>query len=205
MDSNLPSNSEYSKSQARAKEEKHIQTVVTKPVKKRKKSEARKVAEKFIVADFRDVGSYILTDILVPAFKKGICDMVKSGIDMIMWGDAKPDNSGPSKRSYVSYYNGGSSSNTTRNYHSSYRGRSATYEYEDVIFSSYGEAENVLNCMEELLERYHVVSVGDMYDLCNVTSEWTDNKYGWTDVHGANIVRIRDGYVIKMPPAKPID
>lgn len=206
MDQTLPSNSEYTKSQQAKTAKKEIQAVVASPVKKRKKSEARKVAEKFIVGDIREIGAYIFTDVLVPALKKGVCDMVKSGVDMLMWGGATPDGNSNNRPTYISYDKMNPSfNNTTRNYHSAYRNRNTVYDYEDVIFSTYGEAENVLNCMEELLDRYGVVSVGDMYDLCNVSSDWTDNKYGWTDLHGANIVRIRDGFVIHMPSARPID
>ena len=59
--------------------------------------------------------------------------------------------------------------------------------------------------MDELVESYGVVRVADLYDLVGLTGNFTDNKYGWTNVKNAQIVRVRDGYMIKMPRALPID
>ena len=42
-------------------------------------------------------------------------------------------------------------------------------------------------------------------DLVGVTGNYTDNKYGWTNIRNAEVVRVRDGYRIKLPRALPID
>ena len=55
------------------------------------------------------------------------------------------------------------------------------------------------------MEEYDLVRVSDMFDLSGVTGSYTDNNYGWTDIRSAEIQRVRDGYVIKMPRALPID
>lgn len=43
-----------------------------------------------------------------------------------------------------------------------------------------------------------------MYDLCGMTCNYTDNKYGWKSLARADISRVRDGYMIKLPKAEPI-
>ena len=73
------------------------------------------------------------------------------------------------------------------------------------MFESRGEAEEVLTRMDELLSTYGVVSIADLYDLAGLTCPYTANNYGWTDIHTAQIVRIRDGYVINMPRVMPLD
>ena len=56
------------------------------------------------------------------------------------------------------------------------------------------------------MEAYGLVRVADFYDLVGVTGNYTDNKYGWTNIRSAEIVRLRDGgYVIKLPRAMQID
>ena len=55
--------------------------------------------------------------------------------------------------------------------------------------------------MDDLIETYGLVSVADFYDLVGVTGDYTDNKYGWTDLRNANVIRVRDGYMIKLPRA----
>ena len=59
--------------------------------------------------------------------------------------------------------------------------------------------------MDDILEKYGMVSVADLYDLVGVTGNYTDNKYGWTNLSNAEIVRVRDGYQIKLPRARVLD
>lgn len=44
-----------------------------------------------------------------------------------------------------------------------------------------------------------------MKDLVGITGSYTDNKYGWTNIRNAEIVHVRDGWMIKMPRAVAID
>ena len=79
------------------------------------------------------------------------------------------------------------------------------YNYDDIILETRGEAEEVLSRMDELVETYNMVSVADLCDLVGATCKWTDNKYGWTDIRSAHVIRTRDGYMIKLPKALPLD
>ena len=60
--------------------------------------------------------------------------------------------------------------------------------------------------MDELIDAYGLVRVADLKDLVGISGPYTDNKYGWTNIRNAEIVRVRDGgYWIKMPRPIPID
>ena len=59
--------------------------------------------------------------------------------------------------------------------------------------------------MYELLDTYGLVRVADLKDLVGITGSYTDNRYGWTSLRSAEIVRVRDGYMIKMPRAVVIE
>ena len=74
-----------------------------------------------------------------------------------------------------------------------------------IILESRGEAEDVLERMDELIATYQVVSVADFYDLVGVSGNYTDNKYGWTDIRNASVIHVRDGYMIKLPKALPLN
>ena len=76
---------------------------------------------------------------------------------------------------------------------------------DDIILESRGEAEDVLERMDELIATYQLVSVADFYDLVGVSGNYTDNKYGWTDIRNASVIRVRDGYMIKLPKALPLN
>lgn len=177
--------------------EKNVTKVVSGTVKKKKKSEVSKFKDVFISEDVNSVKSYILMDVLVPSIKKALSDIVKDGIDMILYGDKRSGNR--SNSSHVSYrdYSGSRSSSN--------RSSRINYDFADLVYDTRSEAENVLSSMDELIDRYGVVTVADMCDLAGVTCNYTDNKYGWMNISSAQVVHGRDGYIIKMPKAVPVD
>lgn len=194
------SNSYKSKEEKKADvPEKKVEKVISGTARTKKKSEFSKFANTFISEDIQSVKDYILMDVLVPAVKKAISDVVTNGIDMILYGESgsKRSSSTASKISYRSYYD----RPNDREHH-----RSSGFDYDDILLDSRGEAESILDRMDELISTYHVVSVADFYELADITNEnYMNNKYGWKDIRSAKIVRTRDGYMIRMPRALPID
>ncbi len=196
------SNSHKSKEREEEKASKKIVVpVVTGVTKQKEKSGFRKFIEKFIAEDATNVKSYIIGDVLIPAIKKAIDDIVSNGIHMLIYGDsATAKKSNVSKISYRNYYD---RNEDPRDY--SVRSRNA-FDYEDIIFSNRGDAESVLTAMEDIIDQFGVVSVGDLYDLADIsTTNYTVNKYGWTNIRSAQVVRGRDGYLLKLPRAMPIN
>ena len=59
--------------------------------------------------------------------------------------------------------------------------------------------------MQEIIDTYQVVSVADLYDLVGIRGNFTDNKYGWTNIRNASVEHVRDGYMLKLPKALAID
>lgn len=182
--------------------EKTVKKVVNGKVKT-KKNEGRKLMNMFISEDAQNVKSYILLDVLVPAIKKAIKDIVTDGVEMILYGDTGRGRRN-SNASYVSYDRFSSKRDDDRRYDRTYT-RSG-YSYDDIIFDSRLEAEEVLASMDSLIDTYGFVSVADLYDLAGISDDnHTHNKYGWKNLHSAESVRVRDGFVLKLPKALPID
>lgn len=193
------SNSHKSKENVK-KEDKKIEKVATGKVKTKKKSGVNKLSDVFVTEDISSVKDYILYDVLLPAAKKTLSEIVSNGIDMLLYGETKSKSkSRGSKVSYSKYYD-----DREDDYRRSSRRRAVGYDYEDVILESRREAEEVLNRMEDLIDSYGVVSVADLYDLVGISGKYTDNKYGWTNLRDADIERTRDGYLLVFPRVKPL-
>lgn len=180
--------------------EKRLEKVVSGETTAKKKTEARKFAEAFIKDDLSSIGRYIVTDVLVPAVKRTILDSVKA-----LLGETSSSSKGTvaSKVSYRSFYDDrDAAGRTAYNNIPSKIG----FDYDDILFTTRGDAEIVLEAMYDVIRsQYGVVSVGDMYDLANVsTDNYTLNNYGWTDLHGAKVVPVTGGYVLKLPRALPL-
>lgn len=183
--------------------EKKIEPVITGKTKTRKKGEMQKFADVFIAEDANNVKSYILIEVIIPAVKKAISDIVTTGIDMILYGEAgrSKKNSSASKVSYRNYYE--RESERTR---AGSINRRTNFDYDEVLFDTRGDAEAVLDAMNDIISQYGVVSVSDFYDLARVSNDnYTMNRYGWTNIAGATSVRVRDGYVLKLPRAIPLN
>ena len=175
---------------------------VVKPIAKATKKKKNALAETFISEDASNIKSYILMDVLVPAVKKAISDIVVDGIDMILYNGERRDDKRRGNSSKVSY----------RNYYDRREDRFADegsrrtrYSYDDIILDSRGEAEEVLERMDELIDTYKMVTVADLYDLVGITGSYTDCNYGWTNIRTATVVHVRDGYMLKLPKPLPID
>lgn len=195
---NYPSNSHKNKEAAK-KPEKKIEKVVEGTVIRRKKNASQKLIDIFMPEDVSSVKSYIFQDVIIPKIKNVLHDIGSEAWDSFWGVTGRSKSSGASRISYRSYYeNKGPERDSTRT-----QTRSG-YGYDDIVLESRGEAEEVLTRMDELVDTYGVVSVADLYDLVGITCQYTDNNYGWTNIHNARVVRIRDGYVIKMPKALPI-
>lgn len=185
---------------------KKVDKVISGSVKTKKKSSLSKFADTFIEEDKDTVVGYLLSEVLIPSFKKMVSDTIKTGIDKMLYGDAEVSrsNSPASKISYSKYYNDKSSysrsSSTTP-----VANRRDTYEYNNIVLETRGDAEVVLMGMDDIIAKYEIVSVADLYDLVGIAGSYTDYKYGWTDIRSARIERVRDGYVIRMPKALPLD
>lgn len=173
----------------------------------RKKSVLDKLASTFVNEDVSNVKSYVMFDVLIPAAKKAISDIITNGVDMILYGETgHSDRHRRSDSSFIRYDRCSSSRRDDRDIDRYDRRKPL---FNDIVYDTRGEAEEVLNRMDELIDTYHMVSVFDMFDLSGMDCDYTLNNYGWTSINSAEIVRVKDhegyGYVIKLPRAKPID
>ena len=125
--------------------EKTVKKVVNGKVKT-KKNEGRKIMNMFISEDAKNVKSYIVLDVLVPAIKKAILDIVTDGADMILYGGSHGGKrKSGNKVSYRSYYD---DKKDDKDYRS--KGR---FDYDDLVFDSRSECEAVREQMVEIIDK----------------------------------------------------
>lgn len=164
-----------------------------------------------------EVKSYIIYDILAPAVKDMISSIVKSALGALQDAIETSLYGAPRKSSY------GRSTYTdyTKRYKSGYPKTSeqASYNNPSIVKKgtrpvgnfndiqpcrSRGDAEKVLGKLIESIATYGEASVGDYYDFMGISSEFTDRKWGWTDLSQAGTYRDKDGYRIDLPDPKPL-
>ena len=200
---NFPSNCH--KDREEKEEPKKLEKVVKGKVVQKKKTFFKKVVETFVGDDIHSVSSYLLYDVLIPAAKDTISNMVQGGIEMLLFGERKSDRTRRDRgRSYVSY-NSYSAGRREERRELSNRNR-ASHNFDEIILETRGEAEEVLSHLADLIIDYGQASVSDLYDLVGITGSFTDNKYGWTDLRSASATRARHGgYQLNLPRTVLLD
>jgi hypothetical protein len=190
------------KNREEKEEPRKIEKVIKGKVVQRKKSIGKRFVETFVGDDFNNISSYVIHDVLIPSAKSAISDMVQGGIEMLLFGERKGSRTKREQgRSYVSYNSYSSNSPRREDRPDTSRNR-ARHNFDDIILNTRGEAEEVLSHLVDLTIDYGQASVSDLYDLVGITGNFTDNKYGWTDLSSASVSRAREGYLLNLP--KPI-
>lgn len=193
-----------------------VEKVVEGAVVRRKKPLGKRFAETFIGGNAKSVFGYILFEVLVPAAKDTIADVVTQGIERTLYGDSRSSTrragggprGGSNSAGYVSYnrYSSPSQSSRTREREDprmTQRGR-ATHDFDEIILDTRTEAEEVIEALFELVSKFEQATVADLYDLTGIDSGHTDYKWGWKDLRGARATRVRNGYLLDLPQPEPL-
>lgn len=181
-------------------------TVVTK-----RPSFLSKLKETFIADDARDVGDYIVWDILVPTIKRTIRDVIVGSADRVFLGASSPNSSSSLYRergvtfvkSKTDYSSVSRTAKARTERPQETRPVSRTnFGLNDIVFDNYEDASAVLERMVDYLDTYGKVSVDDYYGLVGQSIDYTAQNWGWTSLSSAIIVNTFGGYFIKLP--KPV-
>lgn len=197
MEKEYPSNSYASRNKKTEDTDKKVEKIVSGTVKTKKKN---KLLQSFVSEDASNVKSFIFSEVLIPAVKNLIEDMVNEGVHMIFHGESggSRKRSSGSKISYRSFYD---RENERRRSRSTPQLRGG-FDYDDIILDSRGEAEAVLDQLDTLIDQYGSASIADLYDLVGLYSDnYQNNKFGWFDLRAAGFHHVREGYLLKLPRA----
>jgi hypothetical protein len=208
-----PGNSN-SKKEPAAKPEK-IEKVITGEVVKRKPSLSKRAKDIFIGGDAQSVWAYVAYDILIPAVKDTLSDAVSMGIERMLFGDSRSPSgrrrasstpTGYGYTNYSSYSKGGSRYQSKDEGRQISRRAKAAHNFDEIILETRAEAETVIERLDDLCDRYGQASVSDLYELVGIVGDYTDEKYGWQDMRGADVSRAgRDGFLLNLPRPEPLD
>lgn len=180
-----------------------VSAVVRNKVRERKPSLGKRFAASFAGDDAQTVGQYILFDVIIPATKNLITDMVSQGIERLMFGTSSPRRPStvyrPGHTSYNRMYKGEDERRTISD-----RGR-RTHDFREIVMDTREEASDVLDHLRDLIDRYGSASISDFYSLCDISSDHVDIKWGWTDLPNVEISMVRGGgYILELPPTEQL-
>lgn len=211
---NFPSNSQTPKPTTDEKptpEGKKIERITTGEAIRRKRPLGKRLAETFIGGDTKSVWGYVLFDVLIPAAKDMLMDAVVMGGERMLYGESRSGGRRHASRfgsptGNVSYHKFSQSSTRREDPRPQLSRRArAAHDFDEIILPTRAEAETTIERMFDILSQYEQVTVAELYEMVGVTASFTDEKYGWTDIRGAGVTRIRNGYLLDLPRPELLD
>lgn len=190
-----------------------IKPITTGKVVQKQPSIFKRIGEAFTGDDTQTVGQYLMFDVVVPTVKALVVDLVSQGLERKFYGDGRGRSSGV-RTNYSTQFNKPtatsypgkpvSSAGTNGRREMSERAR-AVHDFQEIILADRGDAERVLDVLQEYINEAGFVSVGNLLMLVDITPAFTDEKYGWFDLGRARAVRVRQGYQLELPRPVQLD
>lgn len=209
----FPGNSHNPVGDNTPKEKKDIQKVITGEVIQKPKSFGKRFRAIFFGGDFKGVVRYVTADVMIPAIKNVIVDSAIEGVKRLVYGEGAyrrryqdpRDPRDPRRTNYA--YN-----RIPERYRTTmlpdqppYPGpRTRRPDASDVLLASREDAENVLERMGDIIDKYETASVADLHDLIGLPTTYVDNDWGWTRITGASIRQTREGFLLELPAVEHI-
>lgn len=175
-----------------------IQKIIEGKVVRKKVPWYKRVATSMIAEDAGSVREYLIDDVVGPALRNLVRDMVVGSVDRTLFGQAR------TRRNVVG---GGPVSSIRNKYHDVpterprvlSRESRARHDFDDIVLDSRSEALEVIEFLVQRIEKYNVATVSDLYDALGVTGDFAAQRWGWTDLRDAYIRQTRAGFLLDLP------
>lgn len=177
-----------------------------------KKGIFSRMPKMFFTHDIHSIAAYVLESVIAPKVQDIFLDTVTRGAEYMVYGDTRASKINKGHKSSIQY--GGvinqSKTRTTEEQYPSNRmssiDRKKSYnDYSDLIFKDQQIAEEVLSRMYDDLREYGCCTVLSLKGMLGHETVYTDEKYGWMELTGSRVRRVRDGWLLELPPAIFLD
>ncbi len=144
--------------------------VVSGEVVQKPKSVGRKFKDIFFGGDAKHAAQYVVAEVLLPSLRNLLVDAVTRGSERLVYGETR----GRRPTQYTNYggtrYSVGGPTNPWSRPEQSRvplppRGRQNRHDINDIIVTTREEADLVMERMIDILDKYQVASLGDLYEL----------------------------------------
>ena len=155
-----------------------------------------------------------MDEVIIPKFQDILLDTINKGGEYLIYGETKASKLNHNRRSSI-YYSIISDRKLDRIERAGTLGtreigdsRNKNYDtdyYSDLIFRDRQQAEEILSRMYEDLQDYECCTILSLKSMMGHHTTHTDEKYGWDDLTGSRIKKVRGGWLLELPTAKYLD
>lgn len=190
-----------------AENEKRVEKPVVEGVivRKAKKSVGRKFSELFFSGETpKSVAENVAKGVLIPAFRDMLFTAGRDALQRVLYPNGSANNSsawrpgGGPVIAYNRYAQPTPAAQPEQRTTVSHQARTMG-NFEELIFPSRMHAEQVVDEMLRLLEKFGTVTIGDFFDLAGVSTEFPDRTNGWRNLQGVVPIPRDGGFILNLP------
>lgn len=187
-----------------------VEKIVQGKVTVKKPNVFKRMGRSLVADDVGNVGDFVVTDVLGPALRNLLYDVIVKGAGRTIFGanqmyrgrnvvgggpSAGPVSSLKTSYNRISQEAGMDPGRTVS------QSSAARHDFSEIVLEDRAEALEVLEYLMARLEMYKTVTVGDFYDAIGTTGGFVDRNWGWKNLDSADIRQTRDGYIFDLPRA----
>lgn len=197
-------------------EKNDIRTIPNSGAQIRKKDILRRIIDFFFADELDQIGPYLKTDVVKPTIRELGYNIAVRTAEMLFLGtrgaaSAKRSRSdgNPSYVQYGKYYTGSGAPEQRINLAKNVYSEDEAFFPDNADKSgsplvSKDKANNLIIILNEQIERSGKARKSMVYDILEITGrDYTDEYYGWMEPIASEPVRVRGGYVVRLP--RPVE
>lgn len=195
----LPGNSNIEKSRQANSTERHNEAKAVAQGRLKTVKRRTRLSDIFTPEDTSSVASFVFTRLIIPRLQVLAVDTINAVARAIFLGERTSEPSRKTPGGYTSYqgYYGGEKKSAAKL--GSSKKTNGSFQFQEVVVDSYGDAQLILDRLDEQLDDQGYVTVSYLYEASGLPCPFTGNYYGWENISSARIVTDSDGYRIEMP------
>lgn len=171
----------------------------------KKRTLGERFRDVFLNMDAKGTASFIVTGVMIPAARDMAYDALKEAGFRLLYPDAaRAGKPAPGSR--------GTGPGPKTNYQSASSGRGAgsmplsqrrsevrEQTVPQYIYGNQAEPERILDTLKELIDRREYATVADLRELSGYESTYVDVSWGWVNLVGSQIIKMREGWTLDLP------
>lgn len=148
--------------------------------------------------DLGSIAEYLIDDVLVPSLQKTLSEAGRNALDKLIYKDSKPATTG--KVEPIGY------STIFTNKRSISSTSTAKPRFGQLVLDDLEDCKTLLRNMQAIIDRNGIVTVLQLYDMAGSNTDvYTAQKYGWSNIDSAKMIKTEEGWRLDMPIPMMLD
>lgn len=173
----------------------------------RKAPIGRRLKQIFFGGDFKGAARSTVADVLIPDMRELVWDSFTGFAKKIVFPSGRDQQRGRSPldtRSRTTYNMPLQRPSVMLPNQPPYLSRHGRMQVEDIILPTREDCEQVLDYLTDIIDKERLATKADLMHALGRPWDFTAQSWGWGFLGNAEIMQLREGYLLDLPPMEPV-